>query len=133
MPPGSNTTAPLRNQGQAAVTLHPGDLPLLQIAAEAGQQRLVVPERQAQGLGRGGHGQVVFGGPQAPGDDDEPGAAQRLEQKLPKQRRLIPENSDPLHRQPGFVKPPGRIAGIKIGHPPGDQLGAGGDDFTLHD
>ena len=123
----------LRNQGQAAVTLQPGNLTFLQIAVEAGQQRLVVPERQSQGLGRRGRGQVVIGGPQAPGDDDEPGAAQRPEQKLPKPRRLIPDNSDPLHRDPGFVKPPGRVARIKIGHPPADQLGAGGDDFTLHD
>ena len=39
---------------------------------------------------------------------------------------------NPLQGQADFLKPPGRIAGIKVGHPPGDQLRAGGDDFSLH-
>ena len=81
----------------------------------------------------GGRGQVIIGGPQAPGDDDETGAPQGLEQNLLKKFRLIPQDGDALHRQPGFMKAPGGVAGIKIGHPAGDQLGAGGDDFTLHD
>ena len=123
---------PLGKQGQTAIALQPGNLPLLQEMAEAVQQRLIMQELQPQGLGRGGDGQVIFGGPQAPGDDDEMGAGQRLEQKFLKSGGLIPQDGEALDRQARVMEPAGRITGIKIGHPPGDQLRAGGDDFSLH-
>ena len=87
---GVQNLRPFGNEGQAGVALLPGNPALPQTPADALQQHLVAQEPQIQGLGRRGHGDVVFGGAEAPGNDDELRARQRLGQEVLKQRRVIP-------------------------------------------
>ncbi len=129
---GVQDRGPHGNRGHLAAAGLPDKTPFFEAPFYAADHALVLDQLEIQRRRGLGHRQVVVGGAQAPGDDDETGAAQGPLQQFTEQGRTIPQGGDALHHQPGFVEPPGGIPGVHLGHLPRDQLRPRENNFALH-
>ena len=84
----------------------------------------------AEGLGDGHLGQVVAGGPQAAGGDEDirpvAGDVHRLADPL----RVVPHHGVIVDVDPQLGQPLGDHLGVGVGDVPQQQLGAHGDEFS---
>ena len=91
---------------------------------------LVVDQLLAKGLGHGHLGQVVTGGPQAPGGDEDvrpaPGDVHRLADPL----GVVPHHGVVVDVDPQLGQALGDHLGVGVGDVPQQQLGAHGDEFS---
>ncbi len=93
------------------------------------ERRPVELQRVAGGVRDGSHGQVVVGGPEAPGDaEDLDARGEHAGEGVHQVRKGIADEADPIERDAALVEGPGQRGGVLVGDPAPQDLVAGDED-----
>ncbi len=115
--------APLGEHGLLEVVVRHGPADTIKIGADALRRTLVKDQLLAKGLGQHVFGQIVAGGPQASGGDDDVrplfGQGHRFLGPL----EVIPHHGVPKDVQPQLAQPLGQHLGVSVGDISQKQLG----------
>ena len=100
---------------------------------ERGEDVGVAAELEAEGGGDGFAGEVVFGGAEAAGEEDDVGAGDARSAALVRCSRLSPTMVLKATWTPRSLRPLGEVERVGVLPEGREHLRAGGDDFSDHD
>ena len=99
---------------------------------ERGEDGVVGVELDAERGGDGFAGEVVFGGAEAAGEDDDVGAGERDASGAGEVREVVADDGLEGDRDAEVVEAVGEVEGVGVLAEGRQHLGAGGDDFSDH-
>ncbi len=102
----------------------------LEIGADALSRPLVEDQLLAEGLGQHVFGEIVAGGAQAAGGDDDVGPLFGQSHRLLGPLEVVPHHGVPEDIQPQLAQPLGEHLGVGVGDVAQQQLGADGQNFN---
>jgi hypothetical protein len=122
----------LGDHGLLPVVLGHGDLPVREAPFDVGQDGRIQAQPPVQDGRHDVAGQVVLGGPQAAGGDDDVGSAQGLAQRCLDAGGIVPHRRLEEQVNARLGQPLGDPAGVGIHDLAQEQLGADGQDLGAH-
>ena len=123
--------APLGDQGLLEVVFRQGASGDPGVVLDALQRFLVIDQLFPKNLGQDVFGQVVTGGAQAAGGDDDIGPAPGQLHRLPGPLGVVPHHGVPKHVQTQGGQPLGEHLSVGVGDAAQQQLGAHRQDLDL--
>ena len=123
--------APLGDQGLLKVVFRQGASGAPGVVLDALQRFLVIDQLFPKNLGQDVFGQVVTGGAQAAGGDDDIGPAPGQLHRLPGPLGVVPHHGVPKHVQTQGGQPLGEHLSVGVGDAAQQQLGANRQDLDL--
>ena len=129
---GSKASAPLGSQASFFQQIVGGGAALVQMRSDLSEDVQVGHGRSVQCPGNRLVGQIVVGGAESAGDDDEIGPGDCLQHCFTDLRRLVADGVDRVDGVPRFEQLAGRITTGGVKDSAGRQFVADGNDFTDH-